>query len=507
MYQKPGVEVTQVQRSATPILTTPSLEAVVIGLGYKWVEPDVTNEAAVSATAYNNLSTVVSLTPILGSGTLVSGSLVVDLKENTSGRLVHVPPASLTVSGSNVTIAANLTDGPAQVIIGGLTAVPSGLWNKVREVASSDELRTMIGAPVSWNPLAFGASVLMQNSASAVNVVPIGVDNSDTHTAVAGELETKDIYAIAPLTGLHGSNYIQHVNTMSLPANKKERLLFISPTRSWSSGTKTSQAQAIAEANAILSNKRVFSIHPDVLYVRETRHVATLRNSFIQAVFGAGFTYRPMYAGNVTIASGSYKAGDLLEESHVAELISAGRASLDVFAPVPGYYATAAVAGQVISKSPAQPLTNVALSGFARTLYSQDYFTEAQLNVMGGGGTYILTQNVASAPLYSRHQVSTDNTSVAKRELSITTSVDYVAKFMRNSLQPYIGRFVISDNFINLIFTVLSGISLFVKRNGIMRDVKIVKVEQDAINPDTINIEVELLPLYPANYIKITLVI
>jgi hypothetical protein len=124
---------------------------------------------------------------------------------------------------------------------------------------------------------------------------------------------------------------------------------------------------------------------------------------------------------------------------------------------------------------------------------------------MAEGGTYILNE-LSPGVIVSRHQMSTDITSVAKRELSITNSLDYTAKFIRKALKPYIGKFTISPSFIKLVNTVLVGIGLFLTRQGTINDLQVLSVKQDGISPDTLNVEVNVLVKYPVNYIKLKLI-
>ena len=44
-YVKPGVEVKQVQKTATPILNSPELTATIVGRGYWWQDPTWEDEA------------------------------------------------------------------------------------------------------------------------------------------------------------------------------------------------------------------------------------------------------------------------------------------------------------------------------------------------------------------------------------------------------------------------------------------------------------------------------
>lgn len=177
-----------------------------------------------------------------------------------------------------------------------------------------------------------------------------------------------------------------------------------------------------------------------------------------------------------------------------------------VYAPIPGYYYTAAIAGQTVGKEPQEPLTNVPVSGFEMTNGSQDKFIEDDLNTMASGGTWILTQSDSQAPLVNRHQLSTDITSVAKRELSITNTLDYAAKMLRQALNPYIGRYNITPSFLNLVNSVLVSASKKLIRNGVVEDISSISVEQDANQKDTLIVSLDVKVKYPVNYIKIKLI-
>ena len=58
-YVKPGVEVTQVQNTATPVLVAPDLEAVVVGKGYYWQDP--TLDSSEYSVSYSGDSMTINL--------------------------------------------------------------------------------------------------------------------------------------------------------------------------------------------------------------------------------------------------------------------------------------------------------------------------------------------------------------------------------------------------------------------------------------------------------------
>jgi len=72
-------------------------------------------------------------------------------------------------------------------------------------------------------------------------------------------------------------------------------------------------------------------------------------------------------------------------------------------------------------------------------------------------------------------------------------------------VSPLIGKFVITDGFINNLRAALSSGATQLVDTGVIRDLQVIDVYQDEQNPDTIKADFELLPLYPVNYIKITL--
>jgi len=174
---------------------------------------------------------------------------------------------------------------------------------------------------------------------------------------------------------------------------------------------------------------------------------------------------------------------------------------------VEGYYATACVVGMVGQLPPQQGFTNYPITGLTRVSGSNDFFTQRQLNVMAAGGTYILVQDVQGAPVICRHQLSTDMTSIETRELSITKDVDYVAKFMRGGLRNFIGRSNITQPFLDNLSTVVQGMLNFLVENAVLIGANINNIVQSADQPDTVLIDITLDVPYPCNYIRITLVI
>ena len=94
-----------------------------------------------------------------------------------------------------------------------------------------------------------------------------------------------------------------------------------------------------------------------------------------------------------------------------------------------GFYMCAATAGLIGAQPPQQSFTNFPITGFTSVIGSKGVFSQSQMNIMAAGGNYIIVQDAAGLPLYSRMALTTDMTSVETRTDSVTKIVDFVAKF------------------------------------------------------------------------------
>ena len=171
---------------------------------------------------------------------------------------------------------------------------------------------------------------------------------------------------------------------------------------------------------------------------------------------------------------------------------------------LPGYYLTGAIAAMIGQQSPSQPFTNFPMVGFTRPLGSSDKFSETQMATGAAGGIYWVIQDVAGGPLVSRHQLTTDVTSLKTRELSILKSVDFVAKGIRNQIKGFIGRNNITTQLLETVALSIQA-SLEAAKGSIVSDAKLTGITQDSASMDTIKADVEITPFYPANKISVTI--
>lgn len=563
-YVKPGVEITQVQKTVSPNLITPNLNAIVIGPGFYVGNFD----ALYPKYTGGSLSCLVS--GLTDEMVLDQDTVYVDLVGRggkLAGTVKHLSISDFTVTASGVTIDASLTGtyvkdpvlGTYETVAYDATnfAIPKigfralrGDMQKLITVETATNIESKIGEISTINPLAYGLFVALLNgntqvygygTAADVNnagLVYGSTSETEEHSNARDYLVTREVYAMAPLTTTASvlDAYKDHVNVCSAAINKHERIVFDNYTIPWAdesdvlvnkkyldganNADAAGTARVLKQKALAMQERRVFYTFPDVVYVQETRHISTVSWDFMTSYYGftegAGSTNRlyaeldeqvtlsavhPINPGKIYDLGTEITAEVLTDLSQVTE-----KSIYKMRVPLPGYYINAMVAGEVSGQLPQQGFTNLPTTGFFALKFSSDWFTEAQLNNIAEGGNYIMVQPSAASAIVCRHQLSTDMTSVERRELNITKTLDFVAKFIRNGISGYIGRYNITPAFLTMLTTTLNAQAIFLKRSGYVNDLKVLKVEQDPIQKDVVLVDLSVLPQYPVNYIKINLI-
>jgi len=533
-YTKPGAEVTYVQTTVSPNLTTPSLPAVVIGKAYKIhdIAPNSSFQDEYSDTYSNSLGTTVTLSGIVTADNIDSNSVYVDLIAR--GNRLHLDATTdFTYSAGDVTISGSLGsdwDGAA-VKIGYREQLMT--LNELTTYEGFENIQDRIGKIDIFNQLAWGVNWAMVNAGLTVNGYGINSATETTgHTAAISDLALEeDAYTLAPMTNSASIHtlYQAHCVSMSNATNKKERILAAGKAIPWvnSSGVsvtgsdaatvdKTETMNTIADAAFSNLQSRTFWIYPDVDFVETTLHISQLKRTYLNAAFGGAYgTTSGEFAklkSTITLTDGTKLfAGANITDAVWAQLIAESEASgnalyfFDALVPIPGYYNAAVVAGQRAGNQPEQPLTNLPITGPAQIKYGSDFFSETQLNIAAGAGTYWLWQRNKASSIVCRHQLSTDRSSIQTQEMSIRSQLDYTGKFLRNGVAFYIGRNTITPAFIKFLQTVVSAQGNFLVREGRLNGFKLISMAVDPNASDTILCTIEVLPKFPVNYIKFTL--
>jgi hypothetical protein len=179
---------------------------------------------------------------------------------------------------------------------------------------------------------------------------------------------------------------------------------------------------------------------------------------------------------------------------------------------VSGVYLCAALAGLRSGVAPHAPLTNVEITGFYNPTRTK-MFNATQLNIMAGNGVWIVTQDLSGA-VFTRHQVTTDNTDVNKREQTITTNLDSISRQFREGFSDLIGRGNVSEEMLDIIRTrvhslaeQVQGLPYPTTLGPQLQDYEITQLEVDPVLRDRILLTIAPVLPYPLNNLDITMVI
>lgn len=440
-------------------------------------------------------------------------------------------------------------------------------------VTSTKDIEDALSPVNADNPLAL-MLYFMSINAPGIECTGIGVNGvSSTYPDGTPEayneaitfLEGQEVWGLAPATqeGVIHQAFMTHVDDMSDPDNKGERVVFINPKMPReaiptivSSGTDGDSTGTLNEFDTKLATLATdllaAGIDPsgpitveDGVYLDIARDVkkysisglsgtvVTIRVAFAPGENDDGFYSSTNLPGSlISETFGIYIRGEKLvtstgklDYSKIAQAYqdlgkNYGNRRVIMVAPdycaasiesveqqIKGYYMCAAIAGMCGQQAPQQGFTNFPMTGFTRVIGSNDVFSEKQMSVAAAGGTYWVIQEVAGGPLTCRHQLTTDLTSIETRELSITKVVDFVAKFMRIGLRNFIGKFNITQPFLDTLSTVVQGQLGFLTESGVIIGGDLNNIVQDTSVPDTVLIDVTLDVPFPCNHIRLTLII
>lgn len=170
-------------------------------------------------------------------------------------------------------------------------------------------------------------------------------------------------------------------------------------------------------------------------------------------------------------------------------------------------YAPAVYATMASVLPPQQGFSNYPIKSFSRVLGTTDSFSEDEMDIMAGGGKSILVQPIPRGSISSRHQLTTDVSSVENREDSVTRILDYVSYFMRDELTPRTGVTNITPDYLDFISTVLHGRLERLIQLGIIVDGVLESISVAEDDPTEIYVDFSLTIPYPANRFRLTIAI
>jgi hypothetical protein len=163
---------------------------------------------------------------------------------------------------------------------------------------------------------------------------------------------------------------------------------------------------------------------------------------------------------------------------------------------------------------PHQGLTNITLTGFDNADEVVNHFNRSQLDRMASAARWIVTHDLRTGAVYTRHELSTDPTDLNTRELMVTKNVDSISYVFRRNLAKFIGRANVTPSMLEVLKTEISGIIEFLKSSGFtarlggqLIDAQIKELRRHVLLRDRVVCTIDLRIPYPLNNLEIHLVI
>lgn len=180
-----------------------------------------------------------------------------------------------------------------------------------------------------------------------------------------------------------------------------------------------------------------------------------------------------------------------------------------------GYHVCAALAGLASGVVPHQGLTNLELAGFDDVSRTTGLFNSSQLNLLSGGGVWVVTQDPISGKIYTRHAVTTaDYDDINAREEMLTRNLDSISYYFYDRFAPYIGISNVTPSLVSIIETeTLTGIQYLRQANftprlgGQLIDAEITELRKSVAFKDRLVLRLSLEVPYALNNLECHLVV
>ena len=164
----------------------------------------------------------------------------------------------------------------------------------------------------------------------------------------------------------------------------------------------------------------------------------------------------------------------------------------------------AAIAGMEYGNPVQQPLTRSVLPSNFKSLVGVP-MTRTEKNRLASQGVMVLENT--NGGIVIRHQLTTSMETVESREMSVGRIVDYAAKYLRNSLEGYIGkRNIDAETLVTMEATLRDAKNRLVSER-IVKDITISEIMQVEGAPDTLAFTASVQPPYPCNRVEIILLV
>jgi hypothetical protein len=172
----------------------------------------------------------------------------------------------------------------------------------------------------------------------------------------------------------------------------------------------------------------------------------------------------------------------------------------------PGFFLAATIAGLRSAALQHRPLTRVALSGMDDVGSLIKSLTDVQLDQIGAAGGWIVIRALDGS-FITRHALTTDMTSLNTQEEVVRVNVDAISAALRDGLEPYIGRTLVTPQVLINMRSTVEGILLEQTKitasdlGNALLDYVVKELRQHATEKDHVILRVGLTIGYPTNRI------
>lgn len=366
--------------------------------------------------------------------------------------------------------------------------------NQVNAITTLSDLTNTYDTPNNPdNPLVYAATKALQNSNGAsIRVLALNGTNLQAWADALGVAETRsDVYTLVPLTkDPEVLNLVHaHVSTQSSPEEALWRTAIFAADEVNPVGIITENPDGTA-VTATIGSDRYLDVEDDagndvdfleagVKAGDVVRTNYTLDNSgqdsydtyvIDQVVSATRVRLLTAPSDPVTVGTKieiwkTLTPNEIVEEiSHQAGRYADRRITLvypgKIYSggvEVEGYHLAAAIAGLRGGVPPHQGLTNVTINGFDHVDSVVNRFSRSQLDAMSDGGVWIVTHDINTGEIHTRHALTTDTLDLNRREEMRTRNLDSISYFFHSRIQPYIGRANVTPTMTAVLSTQITG--------------------------------------------------
>ncbi len=128
-----------------------------------------------------------------------------------------------------------------------------------------------------------------------------------------------------------------------------------------------------------------------------------------------------------------------------------------------GQYLACTVGGMTAGLPSHQGFTYIGVAGIQQIFNSNFYFTEANLTALRDGGWYVFKQDSSSSLPYTIHEVTTNVTAYEFGEYMNVKNFDYIALYMKEILDNFLGKYNITTETMEMIRASLNAGAAYLK--------------------------------------------